>query len=767
MTSSHAQPTLTTPGSIRGSIQSPTGVRLGGINVTLQGTMLGTITDGRGEFILRQVPAGTYTLVATGVGYSASGQNIAVSPGKVTALTLQLNETTRSLQEVVVTGGREKPYVEPIVESGTRTATPLRDIPQAIQVVPRQVLQEQQMYRLSDVYKNVAGVTDQSDFNYVNIRGFTTSAANFMVNGQRNGYASLDQSPQLPYAERVEILKGPSSVLYGNGAIGGTINIVTKKPRRDVHTDANLTVGSFGLTRLQADVTGSLNKAQTLLGLINVGLENGGSFYDDLKTRSIVLTPVFTWHISPQTELTSTTILRSANETGPSTGVPIVGPSNNLFAVPATFRYAGSDGAYKSRSIQEQLSLTHRFTANLSATVWYNFSRRSLDARIYQPGGYSPRVDSISRFLQVYRGRERGSTLNAYVNYRAKTGQLTHELVVGFDANRYASNYPAGFSYYSDYISLNKPNYAPFQTAGKTPDYYQSDEENYGPTRTAGGYVQDQLTISPKLKALLALRYDDYRYLYYGRFGGSPSRDTSSATAWVPKVGLVYQPTQHVSVYGSYSEGFQPQGSNGRLAGGPFPPVRAQQMEVGFKGNFMGQRLVPTIALYQIRQQNVLKPDPADPAGIRQITTGQVTSRGLELTLTGALTPNWNVLANYAKNKTYTSRSTNPEEVGQEFGDTPHDAVSLWTTYQLTRVLKGLKVGFGYRHYSDKQVYGTPFPGYSVLDALLTYRVKNIGLALNVNNLADKRYAIGTYGTTYSFPGAPRNVQVSLSYNAW
>ncbi len=728
---------------------------------------MGTATDGQGEFVLRRVPVGTYTLVATGVGYSASRQNIAVASGKATILTLQVNETTHSLQEVIVTGGREKPYAELIIESGTRTRTPLRDIPQAIQVVSRQVLQEQQVYRLSDVYKNVAGVTDQSDFNYVNIRGFTTSAANFMVNGQRNGYASLDQSPQLPYAERVEVLKGPSSVLYSNGAIGGTINIVTKKPRRDFLTDANLTVGSFGLSRLQADVTGSLNKSQTLLGLINVGLENGGSFYDDFKTKSIVLTPVFTWHINLQTELTSTTILRSANETAPSSGIPIIGPSNNLFAVPATFRYAASDGSYKSRSIQEQLSLTHRFTDKLSATIWYNFSRRSLDARIYQPGGYSPSVDSISRFLQIYQGRERGSALNAYINYRLTTGRVTHELVVGFDHNSYASNYPAGFSYYSDYINGNKPNDTPFQTTGKTPDYYQSDEENYGPTRTTGGYVQDQLTISAKLKALLALRYDDYRYTYYGRFGGSPSRDTSSATAWVPKVGLVYQPTQQVSVYGSYSEGFQPQGSNGRLAGGPFPPVRAQQAEVGFKGEFFGQRLVPTLALYQIRQQNVLKPDPADPAGIRQVTTGQVTSRGLELTLTGTLIPNWNVLANYAKNKTYTSRSTNPEEVGQEFGDTPHDAVSVWTTYRLTQVLKGMKIGFGYRHYSDKQVYGTPFPGYSVLDALLAYRYKNVGLALNVNNLTDKRYAIGTYGTTYSFPGAPRLVQVSLSYNAW
>lgn len=162
-----AQSTFTTPGSIRGSIQSPTGIPVSGINVTLHGTALGATTDGQGEFRLRNIPTGTYTLVAIGVGYSASKQNITVMPGKATILTMQIDESTHSLQEVLVAGLREQSYVEPVVESGTRTRTPLQDIPQAIQVIPRQVLQEQQVYRLSDAFRNVAGITDQSGLNWV------------------------------------------------------------------------------------------------------------------------------------------------------------------------------------------------------------------------------------------------------------------------------------------------------------------------------------------------------------------------------------------------------------------------------------------------------------------------------------------------------------------------------------------------------------------------------------------------------------------------
>lgn len=753
----------TLKGNLNGTITSSSGQPLAGITITVDSVANRTDDDGR--FLIRNVPAGTYGLEAKGVGFTAYRQNVTVEVGKTNTVTLQLNENETLLTEVTVRGDTRNTYVRLNAETGTRTNTPLKDVPQAIQVVPHAVLVEQQAYRLSDAFKNVAGITEQSDLNYVNIRGFLTTGANFMVNGQRNGYYGLDESPQLPYVERIEVLKGASSILYGNGAIGGTINMITKKPRTEAGAKANLTVGSFGLTRLQADVTGALNRSKSLSALLSIGLENGGSYYQDFNTKSAVITPFLTWNISPKTELTSITILRLADQTATATGIPVV--NGQLFAVPVRFRYSSDDGRFKSKSIQEQLNLKHAFSEQLTGNIWFNFARRSTEANIYGPGGLSPRPDSISRILQVFNGRLRGYALNAYVNYKANTGKIAHTVVAGFDYNSNAENYPTGFKYYQDAFSLTSNRYSPINKATSTPDYYYSDTENYGPTRSVAGYVQDQITFSEKLKGMLALRYDDYRYDYYGNgiYGGPDVRDTSQATALLPKVGLVYQPTGTLSFYGSYSHAFQPQSSNSRLSGGPFPPLRAKQFEVGINGEFFQKRLIPTLTLYHIRVVNALKPiDPSSPFG-PQATTGEVTSQGLEITLTGALTPNWNVLANYARNNIVISKSNVEGEVGTGFGDTPKDAFSLWTTYQLRELAPGLKIGFGYRTNSQRVAYGLTLPAFSVLDALVSYQYKRVGLSINGFNLANERYAIGTFSNTYYFEGAPRSVQVSLGYN--
>ncbi len=752
-------------GTLVGTITADTGQPLPGMAITVGGASARTAEDG--SFVVRHLPAGTYVLEARGLGFAASQQNVRVEAGKTSTLNLQLNQRETTLTEVTVQGNaaRSSSYVRLNAETATRTPTPVRDVPQAIQTVPQVVLAEQQAYRLSDVFKNVAGVTEQGDFNYVNIRGFLTTGANFMVNGQRNGYYSLDESPQLPYVERVEVLKGASSVLYGNGAIGGTINLITKQPRAETSARANFTVGSLGLTRLQADVTGALNKSRSLTALLSVGLENGGSYYPAFRNRSAVVTPVVRWNIGERTEVTSTTILRTADETSTSTGIPVV--NGQLFAVPVRFRYASGDGSFTSKSVQEQLSVKHTFGEHLTGNLWLSAARRSTEANMYGPGGNSPRPDSITRYLQVFSGRLRGYALNAYLNYQGKTGPVAHTVVVGFDYTNSAENYPTGFQYYQDAINPGSGQYPVINKGTSTPDYYYSATENYGPTRSAAGYVQDQLTFSKKVKALLALRYDNYRYSYYGNgiYGGGEVRDTSAATAWLPKLGLVYQPTPTISLYGSYSHAFQPQSSNSRLSGGPFAPLRAKQFEVGLKGEFLQKRLLPTITLYHIREVNALKPvDPANAYG-PQRPTGEVTSRGLELTLTGALTANWNVLANYAKNRIFISKSTIEGEIGSGFGDTPRDAFSVWTTYQPRELAPGLKVGVGYRTNSERVAYGLTLPAFSVLDALVSYQYRKVGLAVNGFNLTGKRYATGTFGSSYYFEGAPRNVQVSLSYN--
>ena len=252
----------TPTGSVRGHIQAASGERLIGISVGLEGTALGAPTDARGDFVIRQVPAGTYALVATGLGYKATKQNVTVAAGRATSLSLQLTENQQELTEVMVTAtGDVRRYAEPVSEIGTRTSARLLDVPQAIQAVPQQVLHDQQAQTLTEGLRNVAGVTTYSGFMDYVMRGFRTNfinGANFTTNGVRGVFYDFSQVPPLYNVERIEVIKGPASVLFSAAAPGGVINTVTKQPLARAEYAASLTYGSFGQRRATADATGPL-----------------------------------------------------------------------------------------------------------------------------------------------------------------------------------------------------------------------------------------------------------------------------------------------------------------------------------------------------------------------------------------------------------------------------------------------------------------------------------------------------------------------------
>lgn len=754
-------------GSLSGKIVDITDQPLEGVSLSLVNTKQTALTNSEGLFSLPAIAPGTYTVLFSYVGKETQKENIVVQAGVTTTLNLQLDASTANLSEVVVRATNNRRYIRTTSEFASRQNIPLRDLPQSVQPIPRQVILDQQAYRMNELFKNVAGATEQSDWNYVMMRGFLTNSSNFLVNGQRGGFAGEDQFAQLSFIERAEVLKGPSGVLYGNGAIGGTFNLITKKPKEEFYTSANFATGSFGLLRFQADLNGSLNKKKTVLGLLNVGAENGGNFYEDFRNRNLLITPFLTWKIGQRTEVNSMTVIRTANQTTSyATGVPIIG--NDPYAAPFNFRYASDDGKYRSTSVQQQLSIRQTFSSAWSATAWFNYSRRKDDVFIYAPGGPSPRLDSITRTLQSWEADIKGLAINAYMNGSFNLGRVKNNIVIGFDYLNKNDNYPVGFNYYYvPVINQARPAYPTFDTTGKVPDYYDSDVDRIQ-TRSTAFYIQNQLVFSEKWKALLAIRYDDFTNDYYSElgtgFGGGFYIDTTAGSAWVPRVGLVYQPSKKVSVYGSYMQGFLPQSLN-RAAGGPFPPEKGSQIELGAKGEFLNGNLVPTIALYQITKSNVLNGDPTDPAGVRRLLTGKARSRGVELTLAGNLTKDWNILANYAYNQTITLEDTDKSKEGTEFGDTPNNMFSLWTTHRLSSVVDGLRIGGGFRAYSNKSVYGIAFRGYSVADLMASYTHKKVSVALNVNNVLNEKYLIGTWGTSWVFPGAPRAVVFSVGYN--
>lgn len=456
------------------------------------------------------------------------------------------------------------------------------------------------------------------------------------------------------------------------------------------------------------------------------------------------------------------TILRLADQTSNySGGIPVV--NGDVFAAPRDFAYAASNGKATSRSIQQQLNLSHKFAGNWSANVWLNHSTKNDEVGIYQRGGRSTSLSQIGRSFQSWNGPITGTAINAYVNGLLRTGSVEHQVVIGYDYGRNLQDYPTGFKYYfTEPVNGLVLDRQVFDTRGKTPDFYESFRERIS-RQTNAVYVQDNIKFSEKLKALIALRYDRIFNNSLGEFTkGETSYDTSATQAFIPRLGLVYQPTKNLTLYGSYAEGFEPQFSNSRVNGGPFPPETGKQWEFGVRNELMKGRLSTSVAWYQIIKTNVVNADPSDATGTRQIATGEVTSRGIEVSVTGQLTTRWNVIANFARNRIFTSKSADPAEVGVNFGDTPRDMANLWTTYA---VGQHLKIGVGYRYNSERTTRGLTLPAYSVLDGLVSYTRRKINVALNAGNLFDTRYVLGTFNPNYTFQGAPRNVRVTVGYN--
>jgi iron complex outermembrane receptor protein len=681
-----------------------------------------------------------------------------------------LIDKTVKLGAIDISSDRQR-YRSRTAITGARLETATRDIPQAIETVTRQVLDDQQVYRLSETFRNVSGVNDAGGWNSIIIRGFELNYRNYLVNGQRGYLYSEDYSPALPNVESIEVLKGPSSVLFGDGGLGGIVNIITKKPLETAHYSINALYGSWNTLRVQADATGPLTEDKTLLYRFNIGFENGNSFIDRFQTTNITIAPVLTWRPSAQTSLTAEFTYLFDNRTiNYLPGIPVI--NGNPLAAPTNLAAWGADANFNARNIQAQVAFKHGFNENLTLNVLLNYSNINTSAIAY--GLYAARPDNLGNITlvrQVFDMLAPAYVANVFVNGKFETGAVKHSVVAGVDGNIYNGDYPKGFQYQTvpQRFNINNPQYPPIDVSRLTNDQYETFN-TFNRTTTYGVYVQDLVEITEQFKLLAALRWDNYSFLFFDDYGSNGEfRDTSTINnVIIPRIGLVYQPAEWLSLYAGYSQGFSPQSSNNSAAGGPFPPERGNQIEVGAKGDFFDGQLGASIAVYQITKQNVLTSDPNDTAGIRRLATGEARSQGAEFTLTGNLTDNWNVSANLALNETIVTQSTIAEEIGRIFGNAPAAQGSIWTTYRLDDgVLKGLRIGGGYRFVGERVPRAgssVNLPAYTLFNALISYPIERFTISVNVDNITDQRYIIGGFSNTYVYPGAPRNFRINLGY---
>jgi len=646
--------------------------------------------------------------------------------------------------------------------SATKTDTPLLDIPQSIQIIPRQVIEDQSVVRLRDAVRNVSGTTGaDSSFSVfadeINIRGFD-ARENYVKNGLRRPAIGIGASLSHDTAniEQIEVIKGPASVLYGQLAPGGIINIVTKQPLAEPLYAGELTAGSYNFFRVAGDLSGPLNDKKTVLYRLNGAYEYSEAFLDFFDRNRFLIAPVVTMRLTPRTTLTLEGEYLQ-DRTPYYAGIPAVGTvlPNINGDIPLS-RWPGDPpfDELERRSAEIGYRFEHRFNRHLLLRNAFRavFFRRDDTSLI--PLALRRDQRTLTRGLFVNEGEIEDYLLQTEVVVDFTTGSLIHTVLVGFELRHNNRTDDSLFDDSFPSIDLFNPTY--FNTFSSDLPFDRFTSE----ANLAGVYVQDQITLWKYLKLLAGVRFDYVEQETRSTFGDTGETDRSSQddTAFSPRVGIVYRPITPLAVYASFSRSFEPQ--TGITADGTPEPEEGTQYEVGIKGEFLEGRMLATLALYHLTKENILTEDPDDPRFSRAI--GEQRSRGIELDIAGEILPGWSVIASYA----FTDAEITEDFSGNE-GNRPENvaqhSASLWSIYRFQYgTLQGLGFGAGIFYVGERQgdLENTfELPDYVRTDVTVLYEPRflpNVKARLTVQNLFDVEYFEGSTGDV--LVGAPVTV---------
>ncbi|XEY01665.1 TonB-dependent receptor [Tistrella bauzanensis] len=684
---------------------------------------------------------------------------------------------TTALDPLTVTGSRARletatgpveGYLATRSASATKTDTAIMDTPASVQVVPAEVIREQGALSLKDIYQNVSGV--QQAGNTLNaqtevlpiIRGFESPTL------LRNGLRSTSSGAvDLVNVERVEVLKGPASILYGALEPGGIVNYVTKRPQDVAAASVEQQVGTDRLLRSSADLTGPLTADGDLLYRLNLAYTDAGSFRDEMEVERLAVAPSLLWRMSDDTELLID--LSAVHEEQPyDTGMPLDANGKPLVDRDTYFGDPDLDG----RTIDDYTAsyqLTHRIDDVWSLRNQVQFHRAEAKNESLRPRGVTgdPGAEALRLRYQNEDRREDEFqlVLDATANFEA--GGVGHELLLGTDLIRIESDFWRTRQNLPDNVPISNDPQVNFD-----PPAGQALGLTWGKTEWAGFYLQDQISMlaDGRLKLLLGGRYD---IVHQENEQGGVASPEIDERAFTGRAGLLYQFTPMYSGYVSVSQSFQPQDAGVvDRSNQPLSPEDGLQYEVGVKASLLDDRLMATASVFQIEKENVAVLDQTyfNDTGIISYFPGvRERSRGFEVDVTGAITPEINLIANYSFTETETlENGGDPTAVGQPLGGVPRHKARLWLSYTVDEddALGGLGFGAGARYVGtssaqfDQSIKLAP---YVVVDAGIWYDWKAARLGLNLYNLFDEDYIVRASDRSIAHPGEPLSAIASLS----
>lgn len=668
-----------------------------------------------------------------------------------------------TLELITVTEGVDKTqYRQPITSSATRTDTPVRELPQSVQVISRQLIEDLGASRMDDLLSYVSGVAQQNNFgglwdNY-SIRGFSgneNGGMNILLNGfaGNRGYSAPRDTANV---ERVDFLKGPAASLYGSSEPGGTINIVTKKPQFKAANSADLTVGSNDFYRSAVDSTGALT--DNVAYRLNAALETKGSFRDDVRSKRELIAPALTWVLSDHTILNyEAEILR---QTAPlDRGIVAVG--GRLDALP-TSRFLGepSDGDITLQNQTHQLTLEHQINNQWHLRTGISHKEGTLDGFSTEPS--SLRADNATLWRQRrYRDFSwHDTSLQAEIGGKFSTGSIRHQVLAGVEAD--------WFTIDQRMLRVNPSAGAPYAIDVFNPVYGQIRPTPIANTHTAerqintGMFLQDQISIADRWKLLAGLRFDSFRATLDNRLNGTTARQRQNATS--PRLGLTYLASRAVSLYVSTGESFRAN-TGSDSTGNSFKPETARAVEAGVKYESSDQRFGATMAVFDITKQNVLTVDPGNIA--YRIAAGEVRSRGVELDASGKLDRHWRMTGSFAYTDAMVTKD-NTLPVGTRLINVPEISASILAIYEDVLAngdVYGVGSGLTYVGVRTGDALGSfELPGHVTAKLLGYWQITpKMRLSLDINNLFNKRYYASSYSSVWITPGDERSVALGLN----
>ncbi|PTM41814.1 TonB-dependent siderophore receptor [Bosea sp. 124] len=667
-------------------------------------------------------------------------------------------------------------YVGRRSDTATKTDTPLIETPQSVTVVTRQQMADQGAQSVGQALRYTASVLAETRlsagrYDSAFIRGFGGSGggAGFINNldGLRyqRGVSFLVPAYEPWGLERVEVLRGPSSVVFGQVKPGGIVNMVSKRPKDEAHGEVQLQFGSYQRAQMAFDIGGPIDPEKTWLYRV-VGLGRAADTQVDFtREERIFVAPSVTYRPNGATSFTLMASFQRDPETGFYGFIPAVGTVLPSRAGRIRSDFFPGEPSYEGYS-RNQANLGYAFEHRFNDVFSFRQNVRvsDLESRMHTVAvaGIGADQRTLTRRVTASNESARTAGIDNQLQADFRTGPLTHKLLFGIDGYWMDGKAFTGAGGTVQTLDFTNPIY------GRRPFVVPAIPGTSQTTTQYGVYLQDQIKLD-RLSLLVGGRFDSAEARTRALTTGVLTKQDD--TARTGRVALMYNFDNGFAPYASYSTSFEPVAGT-TFAGTPFKPTEGEQYEVGFKYELPGANAFIQAAAYELTQTNVSTSDLAN-VGF-QVQTGEVRARGIEVEARATVFDNLDLIAAYAYTDAEVTKS-NGVDLGKRPTVVPRHMASLWGHYTFrTGMLAGLGLGAGVRYVGEGA--GDPgntffTPDYTLVDAAISYdfgaanpALKAWKLQVNAHNLFDKEYISGCYAAVQCSFGLRRTVLATLSY---